>query len=491
MTEPPAPAAVGASVPLARVAHAFSIQLICRVLGMLASVVSVAMTARYLGPGRYGQLSIAMLFIAMWTSLADLGIATVIVRRVTSGRGDLERLVRINSGLALVYCVPLAALAAVSGLAIYRDSDVRVMLVVLSGALLMQTMVTRFEPVFLATVRFSAVAISDVVGRVAALIMVACLVAARVDVIWFAVAQLIPPALQLLIQGFAAMRHISVRPIFALREALDLLRESLPLIGFLVVGLLYCRADGVILSLLSTHSEVGVYGLAFTIAFNTIVVSLIFLKSTLSTATELFARDVAAFTGFLRRSVELMSFVAVPVAVVGSLLAGPLIALFGDQAFVARGTPTLALLFIAAALRFVSGTLGQGLVASHHQRFLFWLTMATLVLNVALNLALAGRYGAVGPGVALVCTEFFNMVTSSWWLRRRCGYRTPVKFLLRVLLPTGASVVVTQLLSGQHVVLVLGIAAAVYLLTSAAVGPLNWSALTALRASAQRDQLTA
>lgn len=487
MTEPTAPDALVPSVPLTRMAHAFSIQLICRVLGMLASVVSVAMTARYLGPGRYGQLSIAVLFIAMWTSLADLGIATVIVRRVTSGRGDLERLVRINSGLALIYCVPLAALAALSGLLIYRDADVRVMLVVLSGALLMQTMVTRFEPVFLATVRFSAVAISDVAGRLAALAMVAWLVATHAHVIWFAVAQLIPPAVALLIQGVAAMRQISVRPIFAPREAADLLRESLPLIGFLVVGLLYCRADGVILSLLSTHAEVGVYGLAFTIAFNTIVVSLIFLKSTLSTATELFARDVAAFAGFLRRSVELMYFVAVPVAVVGALLAGPLIALFGDKAFVARGTPTLALLFVAAALRFVSGTLGQGLVASHHQRILFWLTMATLVLNVALNLALAGRYGAVGPGVALVCTEFFNMVVSTWWLRRHCGYRTPVRFLMRLLIPTAASVAAALLLSGQHVVLTLVTAAVVYLATSALIGPIGWSDLTSLR----RNQLAA
>lgn len=485
MTEPTAPDAVVGSVPVSRMAHAFSIQLACRAAGMLASVVSVAMTARYLGPGRYGQLSIAMLFIAMWTSLADLGIATVIVRRVTSGRGDLERLVRINSGLALVYCVPLAVLAAGSGVLIYGDAHVRVMLVVLSGALLMQTMVTRFEPVFLATVRFAAVAISDVAGRIAALILVAWLVASRCDVIWFAVAQLIPPAIALLVQGGAAMRQISVRPLFALREAADLLRESLPLIGFLVVGLLYCRADGVILSLLSTPSEVGVYGLAFTIAFNTIVVSLIFLKSTLSTATELFARDVAAFAGFLRRSVELMYFAAVPVAVIGALLAGPLIGLFGDKAFIARGTPTLALLFVAAALRFVSGTLGQGLVASHHQRILLWLTVATLVLNVALNVALAGRLGAVGPGIALVCTEFFNMVISSWWLRRECGYRTPVLFGLRVLIPTGASVVAALALSGQHVVLRLGVAAVVYLVTSAVVGPLRWSDLGALRTSVQ------
>lgn len=478
-TEPAA--AIDPSVPQTRIAQAFSIQLICRVLGMLASVVSVAMTARYLGPGRYGQLIIAVAFIGMWNSLADLGISTVIVRRVTAGRDQLERLVRVNSGLALVYCVPLAVLAAGSGLLVYRDADVRVMLAVLSAQLLMLTMTTRFEPVFLATVRFSAVAISDVASRLATLTMVACLVATQANVIWFAVAQLIPPAVQLLIQGTAASRHVSLRPIFSLRESADLLRESLALMGVTVIAVLYWRTDGVILSLVNTHSEVGVYGLAYSIAGNTAIVATFFLKSTLSTATELFSRDVTAFAGFLRRSVELMCFVAVPIAGVGAVLAGPLIGLFGDHAFVGRGTPTLALLFVAAALRFVTATLSQGLFACHHQRFLFQLAIATLVVNVTLNFALDGRFGAVGAGVALVCTELFGAVIASWWLRRRCGYRTPTPFLLRTLAPTAASVVVVLLLSGQHVIQIVVAGAVAYLGTSMAIGPVKWSTLAALR----------
>jgi len=481
VTESVAGVAVAPSVPRERIARAFSIQLICRALGMLASVVSVAMTARYLGPGRYGQLTIAVIFIGMWTSLVDLGMASIIVRRVTSGRGELERLVRVNSGLALVYSVPLAALAVVSGLLIYRDSDVRVMLVVLSGGLLMMTMTTRFDPVFLTTVRFSAVAISDVAGRLATLAMIACLVAARADVIWFAVAQLIPPALQLLIQGTVAARHISLRPVFALGEAADLLRESLPLMVFVVIGVVYWRADGVILSLLSTHSEVGVYGLATLIASNTGVVSMLFVRSTLSTATELFSRDVAAFAGFLRRSVELMYFVAVPVAVVGALLARPLIELFGDKAFVPHGAPTVALLFLAAGLQFVGVTLGQGLFACGQQRFMVQSGLFELAFNVVLNLALARRFGAVGAAVALVCTELCGVLLASWWLHRRCGYSTPVMFLLRVLVPTAASVGLVVLLSGQHVVLVVTAAAVTYLVVSMAIGPVKWSTLASMR----------
>lgn len=481
MTEPTTPGAGLSPVPLPRLAHAFSIQLICRALGMVASAISVAMTARYLGPGRYGQLSIAVAFIGMWISLVDLGIGQVIVRRVTAGRDELERLVRIYNGLSLVYCVPLAALAAGSGLLVYHDHDVRVMLVVLSGQLLILTMTTRLEPVFLATVRFSAVAASDLVGRLATLAVIGFLVAERTDVIWFAVAQLIPTTLQVVIQSRAAARHVSLRPIFALREAADLLRESLFPMGVAVITVLYWRVDGVILSLVNTHSEVGVYGLASSIAINTLMVSAFFLNSILSTATELFSRNVAAFASFLRRSVELMYFLAVPTGLVGALLAGPLIRLFGSQAFVDRGSPTLALLFVAVALRFVTATLGVGLFASHRQRFWFWLSVATLALNVMLNLALASRFGAVGAGLALVCTELFNMAIAGWWLRHACGYRTPVLFLLRVLVPTGASVAVTLLLSGHQVLVIVAAAAAVYLGVNATIGPVSWSTLTALR----------
>ncbi|MGH3968299.1 MAG: oligosaccharide flippase family protein [Mycobacterium sp.] len=476
-----AASSVAAPTTPKRIAHAFAVQVTCRMLGLLASMVSVSITARYLGPDRYGQLTTAVVFIGTWASLADLGIGAVIVRRVTTGRGELERLVRLNSGLSLVYCVPVAALAIGSGLLVYRDSDVRTMLVVLSGQLLMMTMTARFEPVFLATVRFFAVAFSDVASRVATLAAVTWLVATRADIVWFAVAQLIPPVLQLLIQGAVVSRQVSLRPIFAWQETADLLREALPVIGVVVLVTVYWRSDGVVLSLLSSHSEVGVYGLACTIALNTVIVSTFFQNATLSAATERFSRDVTAFAAFMRRSVELMWFLAVPVAVIGALLAGPVIGFFGDRGFVGRGTPVLALFFIAAALRFVGGTLGQGLFACHQQGFLFRMSIADLGLIVGLNLALDGPFGAVGAGVALVCAELFDLVMVSWRLRRECDYRTPVTFMARLLIPTAASVAVALLLADQHVVLRLTAAFAVYLAASLASGPVKWSMLAALR----------
>jgi exopolysaccharide biosynthesis WecB/TagA/CpsF family protein len=81
---------------------------------------------------------------------------------------------------------------------------------------------------------------------------------------------------------------------------------------------------------------------------------------------------------------------------------------------------------------------------------------------------------------ALAVNELFGLVLASWRLRRECGYRTPVLFLLRVLAPTGASIAVVLLLSGHHVVLTLVAAAVAYLSVSLAIGPVKWSTLTSL-----------
>ena len=282
------------------------------------------------------------------------------------------------------------------------------------------------------------------------------------DVVWFAVVQLIPPTVMLLIQGFAASRVLSMRPIFGWAESLDLIRESLPQTGVLVIAVLYWRADGVILSLLSVSSEVGVYGLAYTLAFTTLVLSQFFLKSTLSTMTEEFNRAPEVFARLIRRGVEVMFVLGVPIGVIGAVLAGPIIKLISSEEFVARGEPTLALLMLAVGVRFVGGTLGQALFAAHDQTYLFRLMIATLALNVGLNVALAGRFGAVGAAAALLATELIGTVFATRRLGRRCKYRTPWLFLVRLAVPLGLAVAAAVVLGGAHVVLAALFAAAAY-----------------------------
>ncbi|HEX2213673.1 MAG TPA: oligosaccharide flippase family protein, partial [Mycobacterium sp.] len=443
-------------------------------LGMVASVLTVSATTRYLGPSDYGLLTTAVVFVGLWSSLTELGIGAVLVRRVMSGKGQLDRLIRVNSGMSLIYCLPLFAIAASSGFFVYRDrSDVVAMVLIVSGSLILTTITSCFEPVFVATVRFTAVAWSDLVSRIGSLGATALLVTLDADVVWFAVVQLVPPVVVLVIQGIAAARIADWRPVFSFRESVDLLRESLPQTGVLIIAVLYWRADGVILSLRSTAEQVGVYGLAYTLAFTLAVLSSFFQTSTLSTATYLFAKDRSEFARFVTRAVQSMLFLGAPIAVVGAILADPVVELIGSAEFVADGGPTLALLLVGVALTFLTAVISQALFAAHDQVFLLRLNVINLLGNIVLNIVLAPKYGAVGAGAALVATEVIGLVVVVWRLGRLAPYRTPWIFAVRLLVPLGAAAALALSMRDFPVLLTIPLAALVYLGVNAVLGPVT------------------
>lgn len=473
-------------------ARAFGQQLICRALGMTASVVTVAATTRYLSPVQYGELTTAVMFVGLWMGLTELGVGATIVRQVTSGTGSLERLVRVNAGMSLVGCLPLFSLAALSGALVYRNQpDVVEMVLIVSSSLILSMVATCFEPIFLTKVRFAAVALSDLVSRFATLGATLVLLAVHAGVVWFAAVQLVPPLVVLVIQGVAAARITDWRPIFSVAESWRLLRESLPLTAILIVAVLYWRADGVILSIRSTSEQVGVYGLAVTLSFTLTVLATFFQTSTLSAMTQSFAHDRNEFARFLTRSVESMLFVGAPIAVVGAILAGPIIGLVGSAEFVRDGGPTLALLAVAVSLTFLTGSMSQGLFAAHDQAFLLRLSVINLIGNILLNVVLAPHYGARGAAFALLVVEVVATAVVSWRLRRLVGYATPWPFILRLSLPLAASAGVAAMTRHLSVLITVPVAAVVYLAVNLMIGPVTATVIKATLAERKPSAATA
>jgi O-antigen/teichoic acid export membrane protein len=461
-----------------RIARAFGIQMFARIVGLLASVVTVALTTRHLGPTSYGHLTTAIVFVGLWTSFTELGIGSVIVRRVTSGSGDLNHLVRVNAGLSLVYCIPLAVITVVTGWAMYGgESEVVGMIAIVGFSLILTTLSSCVQPVFMTDVRFGAVAASDALGRILSLVGTIVLIYEDAPLVWFAAVQLIPPLVALLIQGVAAHRISNLRPVFSARDSWLLVRESLPQTGVLIIAALYWRSDGVLLSKLSTPDQVGAYGLAYSITFNATVISSTFLASALSTMTNLYASDKPAFVAFTTRSVQAMLFMGAPMAVVGMILSPELVHLMSSEEFVDAAGLMLGLLFVCVAIRFVNAVLSQALFAAHDQVFLLRLNVINLIANIALNLALIPLLGATGVGISLIASELIGLVVATWRLGRRSTYRTPWRFSIHLAVPLAAAAGVCILLRELPVLLTGLAAAVVYLAVNALLGPVRPSAV--------------
>jgi O-antigen/teichoic acid export membrane protein len=178
-----------------------------------------------------------------------------------------------------------------------------------------------------------------------------------------------------------------------------LLRDGsqLGLAGF--VGVAYFRLGSILLGVLGSHEAVGVYAAAFRIMEATHLVPIVATNVGLPRLVR--AGDARAFA--LRWALRLA---ALGLAVSGVLFvaAERLIAMLYGASFAAAGT-VLAILALAVPPIYAGYVLTQALVAIRRTDAYLRLALASVVLNIALNLILIPRWAAAGTAIATVMTE--------------------------------------------------------------------------------------
>lgn len=416
------------------IARGVSVQVAGRLAAVVVSLVTLAMTTRYLGAEGYGLLITVVLFTGVFQAFTDLEIGTVIVRRVGGGAGDLRRLVGVNLGASLGYAAPLAITTIAFSLLLYPgEREVHQGVAILSVGLGLTVISSCFRPPYELAIRFEALAVSDIVSRAMALALTLAIVEFDLGITAVFVVQIVPNLVELIMLTILSRRYGPFRPVFDLATTVGLFREALPLAMVNLIGILYFRADGVLLSMLSEAEQVGAYGLGYRVAGNLGIVSMAFLSSVLATMVRSYAVGREPFARTVTTSLEFMLVFAVPTATLGLLVAEPVLrVLAGESLAELAVAPTQALL-VATALGFLNATAGQALVTSHRQRALLIISASALTANLILNMVLIPRYAAVGAGLALIATEAWSLVASQALLFRSARVTPPIRYVLRLL----------------------------------------------------------
>lgn len=434
-----------------------------RAIALVASVVSVGLATRYLGVVDFGVLTSAVVFVGLFQVLTEFGIGTVIVRRVTSGKGSLEDLTSLSLGLSWIYAVPVAGLAVGSAAFVYQGDVTRQLAVlILSVGLVFSALASSYTPVFSVNVKFSAPALADVLSRFATLAATATVVVTDSGLLALAAVQALPPLVQYLVVRRGARRLARVSPTFRPRAAWDLFKESLPLTLNILVGVLYWRADGVILSLLSSDDQVGAYGLALPLAFNLAIVGSLFAEASFAPIASRMAEDLEGSLAAVGRGMRFLLVCALPVAVLGFPLSAGLVGLISSAEFVNLTVDPLRLFFVAVSIGFFAPLVSGMLIVLNEQKYLVRLSAINLVANVVMNVVLTPFIGAEGSGIALVITEASGVLFATLRLRRSGARLNPLGAFFPVLVPTLAALGVCLLTLQVSIFLAIPVAGATY-----------------------------
>ncbi|MDL5157125.1 oligosaccharide flippase family protein [Actinomycetospora termitidis] len=420
------------------VARGVVFQVAAKFSGLPLSIITLSVVTNYLGQGGYDVLAAAVVFAGAFEALTELGIGTIVVRRV-AGRGeDLESLVAMNIGFSTIYALPLAAAVAGAGVFIYwGDPTAQAATAIIAAGLAATTVSNTFEPVFDVRVRYSSAASAEFLSYVITLGAALGIQHFDLGLLAMCVVQILPQCLRLGIQWWGASRliRISWKPSFS--GSMSLLREALPITIISIIGVAYWRADGLVLTALGGPGEIGAYYLALRIAFTLSQISKVFERSVLSTVNEAFAENRARFAEAIDRGYRFLILIGLPVAALGWALSDRIVALVGNEDFVPTTGPVLALFFVAVAMTFLSAIVSDGLIAADEGRYLTTMSTINLIINIVGNIILVPHLGAVACAIMLIVTETIGVAASQWRLRRWGVHAIPIGYVAR-LLPAAA-----------------------------------------------------
>lgn len=393
----------------------------------LLSFLLTAYLTRQLGIAAFGQYSLIINWIAIFSSFSDLGLNVLTIREVAADHSRssyyLRNVVFLRFAFSSLFFVALFFL----GLSLGYEDLIRLGLAIMGGRMVLDATMGGYVYLFQAYERMAwqgVIVTLTTLVRVAGSVVVLQLGGGIIEICWVWVVASLFAAIVLLVSGTRS----GWTPRWKSWKAGDswrVLKLSAPLAVSGSLAMMYYRIDSIMLKSLLGNEAVGLYNAAYRILDNTLIISQLFGLSLLPVLSASVG-DPEAFARLAKRSFKALAYLAFPIAVGGFVLAKPIVVLVCGRAFEPAGS-LFALLCLSVVPFFFANIYLNVLNVKKpvHSAVLFTIL---LLLNIALNLVLIPRFGASGSAVATLLSECFGLAIGFVLIRRYLQTRTSVQW---------------------------------------------------------------
>lgn len=212
-----------------------------------------------------------------------------------------------------------------------------------------------------------------------------------------------------------------IRPALPTPLGRTMIAESWPLMLLLLLQALFPGVNLLLLQRLQGDAVVGWYDAArkWVDALN--IIPSFFTIAIFPVMARLAVEDREALRGTYRLSVKLLTVVALPTAILVTLLATPLVGLLSGSAFLPHGAVALRLMVWSILFGWFNSLTNYVLIALNRQRYVFWASGARVAFTLAANLLLTAQYSYVASAGILIAGELLLAVLFAADLRRQIG----------------------------------------------------------------------
>ena len=377
--------------------------------------------ARYLGPEQFGLFSYAQSFAALFLVLATLGLDGIVIRELVKDESKADKLIGTAFVLKLIGAIVVfAILAAAVGLT-SNDTYTNTLVFIIASATIFQAFnVVDFY--FQAKVLSKYVAFVNAITLFISSVVKIVLILNEAPLIAFAWIVLFDSIV--LAIGFiyiyikknttSSIQYLSFNKL----TAIDLLRDSWPLILSGIVTSIYMRIDQVMIKEILDTEAVGQYAAAVRLSEAWYVIPVVIASSLFPAIVNAKKQNEELYYLRLQKLYNLMTWMAITIAIAMTFLSDWVVdLLYGSQYDQAGGV--LMIHAWSGIFVFLGVASGKWFLSENLQVLAFWRTFYGMIINIVLNIFLIPKYGIQGAAVATLVSQsvaayffdFFNSKT--------------------------------------------------------------------------------
>lgn len=365
---------------------------------------------RYLGPENFGVLSYAISFVGLFSTLATLGLDSIVVRELVKEPQRRDEILGSVFYLRIAGAVIAIVLTILTAFLLKETRyNITLIGIIVTSAVFQSLNVVEYY--FQARVESKFNVYVQSASLIIASIIKVFLVLFSAPLIYFAIVYV--AEYFFLSIGFYIVYRANNLNISAWRyrykTAITLLKDSWPLVLSGLVIAVYMKIDQVMIKNMLSSTEVGYYAAAVKLSEAWYFIPMAICASLFPAIVKAKQISEKLYLSRLQKLYDILAWLAIGIAVPVTFLSEIIIKIIFGVKFL-PAAPVLTIYIWAGVATFLGVASSQYLISENMTKLSFFRTLIGMVINVFLNLWLIPIYGIVGSALATLISYSFATI---------------------------------------------------------------------------------
>ncbi len=371
----------------------------------------MVLAIRFLGVASFGTFSSLLAVIGILSKFVDFGIEPIVFREFSKERDNFRLL---NSALSLrffIYVILVVLFNVVAPFFSYSAREILLSNILFTTIVLSSKTVNLRELLstpFKVNLKMHYPMTLAVLDNLILLLMVVFIPFMKDAVLFFVIVYAVSNIPGFILSFYYLTKKYNHKFNFTLDRWVWLLKESLPLFGFVILTAVFMQIDIVILNYFKGPRDVGIYsaGVRLTAPLSIIPGAIV------TTVFPILMRrmsDQVSSDSLSNLVIKLLYFISFVIAAVFTFESDSLVKLIFGPQYLAASLPASILYWSQIFIFFTYYTLVV-LIAKNHQFYNFLFGAIQVVVNLGLNFLLIPKYSFLGASLAKLIASFASFV---------------------------------------------------------------------------------